>query len=84
MTNSLLRRPAEEQANVYRELLNYSRSPELNQHITTRLTLLQAIGPNVRLTPLGDVRLGANNAARPEKLEPPCPECNEIPSGECL
>jgi hypothetical protein len=29
---------AEEQANVYRELLNYSRSPELNQHITTRLT----------------------------------------------
>jgi hypothetical protein len=40
---------AEEQANVYRELLNYSRSPELDQHITTRLTLLQAIGPNVRL-----------------------------------
>jgi hypothetical protein len=27
---------AEEQANVYRELLNYSRSPELDQHITTR------------------------------------------------
>ena len=26
----------EEQANVYRELLNYSRSPELDQHITTR------------------------------------------------
>jgi hypothetical protein len=75
---------AEEQANVYRELLNYSRSPELNQHIITRLTLLQAIGPNVKLTPLGDVRLGANNAARPEKLEPPCPECNEIHTGECL
>jgi hypothetical protein len=37
----------------------------------------------VRLTPLGDVRLGANNAARPEKLEPPCPECNEIHRGEC-
>jgi hypothetical protein len=54
---------AEERANVYRELLNYPRSPELDQHIVTRLTQLQAVGPNVRLTPLGDVRLGANNAA---------------------
>ena len=74
---------AEEQANVYRELLNYSRSPELDQHISTRVTLLQAIGPNVRRTPLGDVRLSANNAARPEKLEPPCPDCFEIHRGEC-
>lgn len=75
---------AEEQANFYRELLNYSRSPELTQHIKTRLTRLQAIGPNVRLTPLGDVRLGANSAVQPEKLDPPCRECNEIHKGECF
>lgn len=75
---------AEEQANFYRELLNYRRSPELAQHITTRLTQLRALGPNVRFTPLGDVRLGANDASQREKLEPPCPECNQIHRGECL
>lgn len=74
---------AEEQSNLYRELLNYPRSPELHQHVTTRLTQLHAIGPNVRFTPLGDVRLGANRVARTEKLDPPCPECNEIHRGEC-
>ena len=75
---------AEEQANIYRELLNYPRSPDLQQHITTRLTRLRAVGPNVRFTPLGDVRLGANDAARRENLEPPCPECNQVHRGECL
>lgn len=75
---------AEEQANFYRELLNYPRSPALAQHITMRLTQLRAVGPNVRFTPLGDVRLGANDEARREKLEPPCPECNQIHRGECL
>lgn len=47
---------AEEQANLYRELLNYPRSPGLQQHVTTRLTQLRALGTNVRFTPLGDVR----------------------------
>ena len=75
---------AEEQANFYRELLNYPRSPGLNQYITTKLTKLQAIGPNVRMTPLGDVRLGATGARRTEKLEPPCPSCHEIHRGECF
>lgn len=75
---------AEEQANFYRELLNYPRSPALAQHIRTRLTQLRSVGPNVRFTPLGDVRLGANDAARREKVEPPCPECHQIHRGECL
>ena len=75
---------AEEQANFYRELLNYKRTPELDQHIVTRLTMLQAIGPNVRMTPLGDVRLGGNPFPPPEKPEPSCPECNEIHRGDCF
>lgn len=74
---------AEEQANMYRELLNYPRSLELDQHITTRLTQLRALGPNVRLTPLGDVRLGANDTSRPEKQKPACPDCHLIHPGEC-
>jgi hypothetical protein len=74
---------AEEQANLYRELLKYPRSPELRQHISTRLTQLRALGPNVRMTPLGDVRLGANDAPRSEKRETPCRDCFLIHSGEC-
>jgi hypothetical protein len=75
---------AEEQANLYRELLHYRRSPELRQHVTTRLTQLRALGPNVRLTPLGDVRLGAKDASRREKPEQPCPNCFLVHNGECL
>ena len=56
---------AEEQANMYRGLLNYRCSPELLQHVTTRLTQLGALGPNVRFAPLGEGRLGANDASRP-------------------
>ena len=48
---------------------------ELQQHVTTRLTQLRALGPNVRLTPLGDVRLGANDAPRSEKPEIRCDKC---------
>jgi hypothetical protein len=75
---------AEEQANMYRELLHYPRSPELRQHVTTRLTELRALGPNVRMTPLGDVRLGANDASRPEKQEQACPDCRLVHPGECF
>jgi hypothetical protein len=75
---------AEEQANLYRELLNYPRSPELSQHLTTRLTQLRALGPNVRLTPLGEVRLGANDQPSREKLEPRCEKCFMVHNGECL
>jgi hypothetical protein len=74
---------AEEQSNLYRELLNYPRSPELHQHVNSRLTRLRGLGPNVRMTPLGDVRLGANDASRPEKPEQPCPNCNLVHNGEC-
>ena len=74
---------AEEQANLYRELLNHRCSPGLLQHITTRLTQLRAVGPNGRMTPSGAGRLGANDASRLEKLEPPCPECFLIHAGEC-
>ena len=75
---------AEEQANMYRELLNYARSPELDQHISTRLAQLRALGPNVRLTPLGAVRLGANDAPRPTRNDRKCPDCGLTHSGECF
>ncbi len=75
---------AEEQANMYRELLNYPRSRELDQHIATRLAQLRALGPNVRLTPLGDVRLGANDASRPGRPEQKCPQCSLTHAGECF
>jgi hypothetical protein len=75
---------AEEQANVFRELVNHRCSPGLLQHVTTRLTQLQAVGPNVKMTPLGAGHLGANGASQREKLGPLCPECNQFHSGECL
>ncbi len=75
---------AEEQANMFRELLNYERSPELDQHISTRLAQLRALGPNVRLTPLGEVRLGANDCPRPTRNERKCPDCGLTHSGECF
>lgn len=75
---------AEMQAGLFRELLNYPRSPELRAHVTMRLAQLQAIDPNVKLTPLGDVRLGRNDAARPETAQPRCPQCFMVHAGECL
>jgi hypothetical protein len=78
------RSDAEGQAGLYRELLNYPRSPELQQHIAARLAQLRAIDPSIKLTPLGNVNLGANDATRREKFEPPCPHCFEIHRGECL
>jgi hypothetical protein len=49
---------AQSQAALYRELLNYPMTPELRQHVTTRLTQLQQIDPSISLKPLGDIRLG--------------------------
>lgn len=37
---------AQSQAALYRELLNYPLTPELRQHVTTRLTQLQQIDPS--------------------------------------
>jgi hypothetical protein len=75
---------AEEQANFFRELLNHRCSPGLRQYIRTRLTELQTVGPNVRMTPLGEGHLGANAASQREKLGPLCIECNQYHPGECL
>ena len=75
---------AEMQAGLYRELLNYPRSQELRQHVATRLTQLQALDPRVTLTPLGDVRLGANAASRPERQGSKCTQCGLIHAGECF
>lgn len=75
---------AEGQAGMYRELLNYRRSPGLRQHIMTRLTQLQQLDRSVKLTPLGDVHLGANDAPQPAKPEQRCPHCNLVHNGECL
>jgi hypothetical protein len=74
---------AQEQAGLYRELLNYPHSSNLHQHIRTRLTQLQQMDPNVKRTPLEQGHLGANNVPRPEKQVPPCRECNLVHAGEC-
>lgn len=74
---------AEWQANLYRELLNYHCSPDLRQHIMARLTRLQQMDSNVKMTPLEDVYLGAKGVRRPEKSETPCPDCWEVHAGEC-
>jgi len=74
---------AEEQANVFRELLNHQCSPGLLQHIRTRLTQLKEVGPNVRMTPLGEGHLGANATSRQEDLGPLCHECNQFHRGDC-
>ncbi|MFN8228351.1 MAG: hypothetical protein U0R18_16725 [Mycobacterium sp.] len=75
---------ADGQSGLYRELLNYPRSPGLDQHIRTRLVQLQELDPAVKLTPLGDVRLGRNDSPRTETEQPMCPQCFMVHAGECL
>jgi hypothetical protein len=70
---------AQSQAALYRELLNYPLTPELRQHVTTRLTQLQQIDPSISLKPLGDIRLGANKRPSATTPEPPCKKCNLTP-----
>lgn len=74
---------AEGQAGLYRELLNYRRSPELTQHIKTKLAKLRELDPKILLTPLGNVHLGANDPSKPEKPEKVCPYCFLVHAGEC-
>ena len=71
------------QAGFYRELLNYRRTPELTQHINTKLAKLRNLDPKILLTPLGHVQLGANDPARLEKQEVVCPDCFTVHAGEC-
>ncbi len=74
---------AENQSYLYREVLNYNHSPELHKHVMTRLSQLQAIDSNVKLTPLGDVNLGGGRHRRPERLPPLCTQCGTHHPGEC-
>jgi hypothetical protein len=74
---------AENQSYLYRELLNHSPSPELRRHVMTRLSQLQAIDPNVKLTPLGNVYLGGHDRSA-DKLPELCTECWTHHAGECL
>jgi hypothetical protein len=64
-------------------LLDYPRSPELRQHVATRLAQLQQIDPSISSEPLGDIRLGANEQSRPQKPEKPCAKCFQYHVGEC-
>ncbi len=74
---------AAEQAGLFRELLNYRCSPELTQHIYTKLAKLRERDPKIPLTPLGHVHLGANDPAKPGKSERLCSECYMVHAGEC-
>lgn len=71
------------QAGFYRELLNYRRSPELTQHINTKLAKLRELDPKILLTPLGHVHLGANDPSKPKKPGRVCPDCFIVHAGEC-
>jgi len=75
---------ADGQAGFYRELLNYSRSPELTQHIHTKLAKLRELNPKILLTPLGHVHLGANDPSKQDKPEKVCPNCFMAHAGDCL
>lgn len=79
------RSDAENQSNFYREMLNYRRSPELDQYIMTCLAKLHAIDPNVKFTRLGDVWLGGGGGTDgSDKPEAPlCPECGLHHAGKC-
>jgi hypothetical protein len=74
---------AEMQAGVFRELLNYARSPALDQRIKTRLAQLRALDPAVKLTPLGNVRLGRNDGSGPKNTELLCDKCFTYHKGDC-
>ncbi len=72
------------QAGFYRELLNYRCSPELKQHVNTKLAKLRVLDTKILLTPLGHVHLGGNDPSEPEKPERVCPECLLVHAGDCL
>jgi hypothetical protein len=71
------------QGGLYRELLNYSLSPGLRQHVVTRIAQLQKINPRISAEPLNDVRLGANNRTGQRQVETTCEECFMVHAGEC-
>lgn len=72
-----------DQAGLYRELLNYQRSPELTQHIKTKLAKLRELDPTVLLTPLGHVHLGAGDSSKQQESKKPCSDCYLVHAGEC-
>ena len=75
---------AESQSYIYREVLNYEHSRELNHLVMARLSQLKEIDPNVKLVPLGDVNLGRGAVRSVDKLPVQCPECWTHHAGECL
>jgi hypothetical protein len=76
-------RRAKNQAGVYQDLLNYSMSPELRQHVDTRFAQLQQIEPSIKKEPLKYNKLGANERKRPETPQEPCKDCGLVHRGEC-
>lgn len=85
LNDELVRAPSDaaSQAGLYRELMHYWCSPELKQHIATKLAKLRELDPNILLTPLGHVHLGANGPSRPDKPENVCSDCFMVHAGEC-
>ena len=75
---------AESQSYIYREVLNYKHSHELNRLVMARLSQLREIDPNVKLVPLGDVNLGRGSSRLTDKLPEQCPQCWQHHVGECL
>jgi hypothetical protein len=74
-------RRAKNQAGAYQDLLNYSMSPGLCQHVDTRCAQLQQIEPSIKKEPLKYNKLGANETTRPETPQEPCKDCGLVCHG---
>ncbi len=70
-------------AAVYRELLNYSMSDGLRQHVNTRIAHYQKIDPSISSAALGNLVLGSQIRPKPEKPQAVCPDCKLMHVGDC-
>ncbi len=70
-------------AAVYRELLNYSMSEGLLQHVQTRIVQYQKIDPTIPSAALGHLVLGSQVRPKAEKPQALCNEGRLMHTGEC-
>lgn len=70
-------------AAIYRELLNYTMSDGLRQHVNTRIAQYQRIDPAIPSAALGNLVLGSNVRPKAERTHDVCPACQIAHGGEC-
>ena len=79
---------AEKNSYGYRELLNHSRSDNLDRYVKAQLRKLQELNPNIRFDPLHTrpypYRVGNKKAKREKPVgDAPCSLCGTLHAGEC-